>query len=139
MTGAESQSSLRGRGSGLRFRFGEEGNDGRGIEVEHLGASEFAVAQAIKPQHRSVDAIPGGADALLLPVDDDFFVAGSYDARFKAAVGLLRLQRDPGRAPARAAGLGFARFSVGKRGRPKKRSEERRVGKECRSRWSPYH
>ena len=27
------------------------------------------------------------------------------------------------------------RFSNGKR----KRSEERRVGKECRSRWSPYH
>ena len=23
--------------------------------------------------------------------------------------------------------------------KPKKRSEERRVGKECRSRWSPYH
>ena len=23
--------------------------------------------------------------------------------------------------------------------RPKSRSEERRVGKECRSRWSPYH
>ena len=22
---------------------------------------------------------------------------------------------------------------------PKQRSEERRVGKECRSRWSPYH
>ena len=22
---------------------------------------------------------------------------------------------------------------------PRKRSEERRVGKECRSRWSPYH
>ena len=25
------------------------------------------------------------------------------------------------------------------KGRKKKRSEERRVGKECRSRWSPYH
>jgi len=25
------------------------------------------------------------------------------------------------------------------RGRPFLRSEERRVGKECRSRWSPYH
>ena len=25
------------------------------------------------------------------------------------------------------------------RGRPRRRSEERRVGKECRSRWSPYH
>src|SRR2546429_6153109 len=24
-------------------------------------------------------------------------------------------------------------------GRPEARSEERRVGKECRSRWSPYH
>ena len=24
-------------------------------------------------------------------------------------------------------------------GRPTYRSEERRVGKECRSRWSPYH
>ena len=24
-------------------------------------------------------------------------------------------------------------------GNPKNRSEERRVGKECRSRWSPYH
>ena len=23
--------------------------------------------------------------------------------------------------------------------KPKNRSEERRVGKECRSRWSPYH
>ena len=22
---------------------------------------------------------------------------------------------------------------------PRRRSEERRVGKECRSRWSPYH
>src|SRR5438046_8976738 len=25
------------------------------------------------------------------------------------------------------------------RPRPRRRSEERRVGKECRSRWSPYH
>ena len=25
------------------------------------------------------------------------------------------------------------------KGDPMKRSEERRVGKECRSRWSPYH
>src|SRR5258707_7542996 len=26
-----------------------------------------------------------------------------------------------------------------RRGAPAERSEERRVGKECRSRWSPYH
>ena len=29
---------------------------------------------------------------------------------------------------------GFVRFNLGSL-----RSEERRVGKECRSRWSPYH
>ena len=29
--------------------------------------------------------------------------------------------------------------SIGKRNLQEKRSEERRVGKECRSRWSPYH
>src|SRR5258707_13246073 len=28
---------------------------------------------------------------------------------------------------------------TGRRGRAAQRSEERRVGKECRSRWSPYH
>ena len=30
-------------------------------------------------------------------------------------------------------------LSVERRGRSSTRSEERRVGKECRSRWSPYH
>ena len=29
--------------------------------------------------------------------------------------------------------------ALGKYGRLRRRSEERRVGKECRSRWSPYH
>jgi len=38
------------------------------------------------------------------------------------------------------AGIG-ARFVQDNRSRSRKgtRSEERRVGKECRSRWSPYH
>ena len=42
-------------------------------------------------------------------------------------------------------GRGVHRFLVGKPEgkrplrRPRRRSEERRVGKECRSRWSPYH
>ena len=30
-------------------------------------------------------------------------------------------------------------FAEGVRARGRVRSEERRVGKECRSRWSPYH
>ena len=32
-------------------------------------------------------------------------------------------------------GVGYERYADGTRSR----SEERRVGKECRSRWSPYH
>ena len=33
----------------------------------------------------------------------------------------------------------FQYDSLGMQGVPDVRSEERRVGKECRSRWSPYH
>ena len=32
-----------------------------------------------------------------------------------------------------------ALFTIAKTWKQPKRSEERRVGKECRSRWSPYH
>ena len=32
-----------------------------------------------------------------------------------------------------------AKAKLSTRTPPKRRSEERRVGKECRSRWSPYH
>ena len=39
--------------------------------------------------------------------------------------------------PAHAWGDGFVRIIKG--GFHDARSEERRVGKECRSRWSPYH
>src|SRR5258708_33394418 len=39
----------------------------------------------------------------------------------------------------RITGEDFERVSALMRGERKKRSEERRVGKECRSRWSPYH
>ena len=35
--------------------------------------------------------------------------------------------------------LGFTEFDMLKKYRQSFRSEERRVGKECRSRWSPYH
>jgi len=40
------------------------------------------------------------------------------------------------RFAARATGC---RVTVAARSRHQRRSEERRVGKECRSRWSPYH
>ena len=45
----------------------------------------------------------------------------------------------------KATHVGWARVQISEeritelKGRTKFRSEERRVGKECRSRWSPYH
>ena len=37
------------------------------------------------------------------------------------------------------AKIGLPDFLFGMKWKPSNRSEERRVGKECRSRWSPYH
>ncbi len=47
------------------------------------------------------------------------------------------------RLQAKADALGLPpearKFSIIRSGQARHRSEERRVGKECRSRWSPYH
>src|SRR5256885_6111387 len=63
-----------------------------------------------------------------------------------AALGDLRARRSPRAARSspqarRATARGAARRAAAPRRRPwsADRSEERRVGKECRSRWSPYH
>src|SRR3712207_8643558 len=62
----------------------------------------------------------------------------------EVAVTLGQAERVEGHAPdlARAAvrrPVGGADVEAVERGRRRGRSEERRVGKECRSRWSPYH
>src|SRR3712207_8532603 len=56
---------------------------------------------------------------------------GLADLAIPLARGLLRL------AGLEALAHGDGRDGLSPRGVP--RSEERRVGKECRSRWSPYH
>ena len=61
-------------------------------------------------------------------------VAVTSDA-FSARVGLEALQQGGGAADA-ALATSLAQIALDA-GAP--RSEERRVGKECRSRWSPYH
>src|SRR2546430_4458464 len=60
-----------------------------------------------------------------------------FQARRMNAVYLPFLVRDLRDFLAAIAPLGIAGFSVTLP--HKQRSEERRVGKECRSRWSPYH
>ena len=55
-------------------------------------------------------------------------IAARLDGRFDLIAGAL--SSDETRAAESARALGITRSY---------RSEERRVGKECRSRWSPYH
>src|SRR3712207_5717188 len=52
---------------------------------------------------------------------------------------LLRVQDDHVADVAGTEQVWTAEDWVGRFGLPVARSEERRVGKECRSRWSPYH
>ena len=80
-------------------------------------------------------------------VGDDLEVLGMHvspdlDSVLYALAGLSDEQRGWGRADESWAALGTVAalggetwFLLGDRDR----SEERRVGKECRSRWSPYH
>ena len=64
--------------------------------------------------------------------------SGSYGKKRRATAstrsGRGTISRSGGRSKSRATGMRAARASG-----IDWRSEERRVGKECRSRWSPYH
>src|SRR3712207_9285274 len=78
----------------------------------------------------------------VLPEVDDVEVPGE---QLVLGVGVLEGQRQPGLPQLAAERLlgGRAALLGGVRGLQQglldQRSEERRVGKECRSRWSPYH
>ena len=72
------------------------------------------------------------------------FAADVFSGNWK--INLAKSKYVPGPAPkgpnfskidAMEGGLRFTNDGVNAEGKP--RSEERRVGKECRSRWSPYH
>src|SRR2546429_2401852 len=68
-------------------------------------------------------------------------VTGVRRVLFRSAVGIERLSHNrPLLHPEQIPGLSQARANIERSaGRFDDRSEERRVGKECRSRWSPYH
>ena len=58
---------------------------------------------------------------------------GTYDGIHLGHQALLARTKD------HATRLGTASVLLTFEPTPRERSEERRVGKECRSRWSPYH
>src|SRR3712207_8213262 len=77
-----------------------------------------------------------GVQTCALPIwpgGDDDHLAGLE------AVGELVQVADPGRDAPGGAAAGGDGVQLVHGGLQDVRSEERRVGKECRSRWSPYH
>src|SRR5690242_368859 len=89
------------------------------------------------------------ADAMLRArcIDPPNRGACRHDRNLRLVVGRRRFEHDldrigRGKSSGRAAGQKHARTEQNECNREssvKWRSEERRVGKECRSRWSPYH
>ena len=87
--------------------------------------------------HEAVEFYPASLQARLrelLPRVGSRVVAGAAGAAGASSRAFTGNSK-PGLAPLSA--MGYLR--VGEDGRLCFRSEERRVGKECRSRWSPYH
>src|SRR2546425_1761347 len=83
------------------------------------------------------DKLVTGVQTCALPIFRWPMTRGGYDQDYgPSAKDAAKL------AEARQAGLSFSFEDdavIWKLGKPADRSEERRVGKECRSRWSPYH
>src|SRR3989440_5075225 len=85
------------------------------------------------------DLIVTGVQTCALPIST------GASTRFRAVLGRsgwARARTTTGRRPASrvpAPGAAQQLEHAGGRERDTVRSEERRVGKECRSRWSPYH
>src|SRR3712207_9240501 len=80
---------------------------------------------------------PGGGE-IFDPLDPRLAAARAKQERTGSFRGLLRVLRgQPGEAETFEAVVTVAGYvdGIGE----DRRSEERRVGKECRSRWSPYH
>src|SRR3989449_1429990 len=105
--------------------------------LNKLGADPAVLARALEQELKKIPQVSGsGATGVagITPRLRDAFSAAEQEAeRFKdeylSTEHLLLAIVDAGGT---AAGV-FKRQGVSKR------SEERRVGKECRSRWSPYH
>src|SRR3712207_7449953 len=74
-----------------------------------------------------------GVQTCALPICATYALSSQYDApaRFKVTIPATGYYTVYAWWPAATGNSAAARFGV--------RSEERRVGKECRSRWSPYH
>ena len=110
-------------------------------------AEEIGISSAKVSQLKTVSIRPASLDAAISDDDSTEFgeMVGDEDARTPFEFLRDKNLRDELAdvlevLDARERVIIFQRFGLdGARPRTLERSEERRVGKECRSRWSPYH
>ena len=74
-----------------------------------------------------------------LQMNGDGLLGLAFGVELRAAVFAEGIEFPLTNTAGDAFGRGFLGDAMTEFGRPAARSEERRVGKECRSRWSPYH
>jgi len=98
--------------------------------------STAADLEALRPWDASAETRPWVAIEFEQDEEDGRLATGSVEKLFAGQKGTVDLVYDGQRVndPAMADQV-LSELS----GIPTERSEERRVGKECRSRWSPYH
>jgi len=105
----------------------------RAVELERIAQDASALADAMRGLNRAspddvLGAIVVGAAAIVSASRACFYTHdASQDAMVAAACERVTMDHPAGRA------------YTERRAVLRNRSEERRVGKECRSRWSPYH
>src|SRR2546430_7935761 len=130
--------------SGLRRDLGEELEHAQTLERDKVGRhTELVLAQLLLFFFQAEDGIRDltvtGVQTCALPISGRPLSPPPW--------GWWPRVRESGRSSARSRSrsacrvCSAARASATRRrsSRPTYRSEERRVGKECRSRWSPYH
>src|SRR5260370_24322768 len=115
-------------------------------QVNDLGAAESGIKQWLdffffQAEDGIRDSSVTGVQTCALPIYAGQILATHHKARHSADNGRSSGRRWPGRdsAARNPAPLRSNPARAWWRNLRKDRSEERRVGKECRSRWSPYH
>ena len=73
----------------------EEVGGGARVEIEHLGAGELSVADAVEAEDGAVETVAGGIEASLVPKHDDRVAASCDDARIEALLGARGLEGIP--------------------------------------------
>src|ERR1035441_5672716 len=89
--------------------------------------------------HNLLSFGPKSEPVMLEPLNVIIGPNGSGKSNFVAALNVLRAAPKDITVPIRQGGGILEWLWKGALAEPLMRSEERRVGKECRSRWSPYH